>query len=1811
MKKKFLGRVLTMLLVASMVFTLLPASAVAAGNWWWNADEYTEEAVPTATADNNDYQYNIFFLDCGRKYFSVDSIKTLIDNASAAGFNYIQLAVGNDGLRLLLDDMELKVNGTTYTTQQVSDEIRAGNLAYNTTFNNSYTLNNGQYTYLFPYSPTRNELTEGEMNTIIAHAKSKGMGVIPCVNTPGHMDAILSAANVLTGTNCSYNGSVRTIDVTNTTAVAFTKALLQKYITYFQSRGCQLFNMGADEYANDKYTTGGMGFGQLINSNSYKAYGDYINAVAKMIKDAGMTPMAFNDGIYFWDNESCGEIDRDILICYWSCGWGSEYSGYKPMSASNLAGKGFKMVNTNGDYYYVLGKGDKYSELRHNNQIPFKSDAETLAQGFVTTKFMGSDVDNPVGSMLCVWSDFPGAETEDTVLSQSAYVIRGFGSTLPKLNTTPVQPDPGITITPEGGTTGTLDSTKNESIVLDAGKVVTWSYDSALVTLKSADAASEVALADFATLRAQRVTVTPVAGASGNATITAADDDGHSATFPIEVVNSSATTGVPVELKVGDTSDKYAVKGNVTDTDMKLASNFKDVASYDLSYRTETPVTVNTVSSPVGEEVYIKDETGKKYLDNTATWTPDVDKAAKWYCGKTEDGVFTSSYIYLELVGSSPKNYLRHAGSGQWKVTDSTYYRAHLAFDNTSEKFTVTEGLINPTTYTLGTPVQISHGSPTAYTDITFTGVAEGDTSVTIGGTEYTIKVSYYEQPVNVVLNQSKTVEVSGTLNTDGLDTSVAEVSVSGTTMTVNGVAEGNTSVIVGNTKYLITVSTENLETVTPLKIEYWITNGRAQHSETNTAQELTVKATVDGITKEDGVAVTAEGMVPNPARRDSRDVDYWQCRLLDKDAEGWQTKENGIDKTASGVAFTKVRYFGGHWAVYTEKNEWVNIESNHQLVAYFMEIVNIANVNGKSELKTNTADWGTKGDGSANWGYTPEADRCSVSVQIVYEDKSTNPQSTTAADLKSKTIVYGYWSEGRGIGNMLFTGENGNTIYKVTAETGTMTSTTSDQRVTVNNFIWANNEATVWEGAAQSSVSIMNPTKKPVYDSPKDHLAWNTSEYCKNNAILIRVYIKAPATEDSLTVHYMDETTGTASEFYKYSISVVENTVFDANFGVTNGVLHDNTVVNYYGQPQTVKTDLKEMPEIDATYRFAAYKCERTMRSDDGKEVYLYYKFTRNAAFVADFGLPITIPFAQINGDLASANITDVTVTTQQYGTVTSNVGAKTITYTPNKTFGEDIESLNVTFSGTNLTTTNDGAISYQVYIYPASNVLYEASFLTQVSEDNGPEWTPSTATTTRKQETQKVGDTTTNYAVFGRDTAYDETYGALGAWTATGLKAGNGMTKALTTNFYGNGFDLIGKCGPKTGSVVALIKNTETNKGKFIDVDTRYQNGDIYQVPLLHVTLAEGPYTVTIYGGGLEATNATPASYSLRGAATYASDYSVDSHNADLYSILAENGLTMADVEYVKVDSAPAAAKTARRATSFYALDTAAGTGTVTHEAGDHVEIDGFRVYRSTDNTNNTNYPEGEKNVQYLNILDAVSSFTAFVEGSGSDADWTVRKDYENAGGPQNEIYLRKTNGENSAIAFKIDPNAIVQISARAVENGKAATLVVNGNPVEIKTNTEMYYTFKASGGIVTIKNEGEGMLALGNLKIKNGTQAAALSEEDYPAAIALLSLNAAPETPDTVFEPAISAKVTTTKFIRSKVVTLTVSASADVAKLTVNGKELRPTNGWLVSMGWSKSYNYILTETVKKSETKTYEIIGYSADGTASTPTVVKSK
>lgn len=559
--KKNLTRILSLLLVLVLMVGVLPVSALADG-WDLTGELDTEqlleraEPVEMQASEKTAYEYSIMFLDCGRKYYSVDSIKALIDNASAAGFNYIQLAVGNDGLRLLLDDMSLTVNGTTYSSEAVSSAIHAGNEAY--------------------YNFDVDELTQTEMDTIIAYASSKGMGVIPCVNTPGHMDAILSAASSLTGKNCSYNGSARTIDVTNDTAVAFTKALLQKYITYFAGKGCQLFNMGADEYANDKFTGGSMGFGNLQSDGKYSYYVTYVNDVAAMIKNAGMTPMAFNDGIYFNNNTSSGKFDTDIIICYWSNGWNS----YSPMPASDLASKGFKLVNTHGDYYWVLGKSDWQC-------------SPTKAAGFDYTAFQRGKISNPAGAMFCIWGDYPGAETEASVISKTAATIAAFGGTLPE--TKPGSTTPVFKVVGDVPNGGTLTMGSALTLRVPEGMTAIWTASPEGIVELTAPVATR-----SAAVTANSVNVTPLK--AGDVTITATNPENESqkATFALTVSDPDAPVTETVTLTVGQTITRTQDGVNNSGADKIDKSNYNaNIASVSVTGQDGSPATVSYQATSV------------------------------------------------------------------------------------------------------------------------------------------------------------------------------------------------------------------------------------------------------------------------------------------------------------------------------------------------------------------------------------------------------------------------------------------------------------------------------------------------------------------------------------------------------------------------------------------------------------------------------------------------------------------------------------------------------------------------------------------------------------------------------------------------------------------------------------------------------------------------------------------------------------------------------------------------------------------------------------------------------------------------------------------------------------------------------------------------------------------------------------------------------------------------------------------------------------------------------------------------------------
>lgn len=351
-------KVLSMILVLVMLLSLLSMAAFT----------LPAAASSDSAASNDDFK-RIVHIDCGRKYFSAADLKKIIDYAADNYYTDVELAFGNDGLRFLLDNMTLQVGDKTYDSSIVTPAIQNGNIAF--------------------YNTGTNELTESEMTDIISCAREKGIGIIPMFDAPGHLQAVVKAMETLgmspvyttpttSGTSVNY-----AIDTTDNASTSFVKALMQKYITYFKKQGCTMFNFAADECGFSGMTT-----------DAYTSYAKFINELAAMVKEANMTPMAFNDGIYHLNLKTSTDFDTSIVVCYWD----ATDTKYAP--AADLASRGFKILNTNNKWYYVIGiESDSWFgyQFAINNMKTY--DCLTIDGNNKQTM--------PVGCMAAIWCDTP------------------------------------------------------------------------------------------------------------------------------------------------------------------------------------------------------------------------------------------------------------------------------------------------------------------------------------------------------------------------------------------------------------------------------------------------------------------------------------------------------------------------------------------------------------------------------------------------------------------------------------------------------------------------------------------------------------------------------------------------------------------------------------------------------------------------------------------------------------------------------------------------------------------------------------------------------------------------------------------------------------------------------------------------------------------------------------------------------------------------------------------------------------------------------------------------------------------------------------------------------------------------------------------------------------------------------------------------------------------------------------------------------------------------------------------------------------
>ena len=1570
-------KVLSMILVLVMLLSLLSMAAFT----------LPTAASSDSAASNDDSFYRIVHLDCGRKYFTKDWIIALLNEMSADGYNQLQLAFGNDGLRFLLDDMSFTANGTTYLHETVVSNVEAGNKLQNSSGDASW-------------------LTQTEMDEIIATAQTLGIEIVPLLNLPGHANAILDIVN-----NNMYNAKIygtvsqNTLDVTNDAACNFGYEIFKKYVDYFSSKGCKYFNFGADEYGND---VGENPHFDVLNGTGYQKLSAFINRLAAYIGTKNMTPRTFNDALYYngWDMQTgTNTAIQKIQCCYWSSGWGS----YPVAAADTIDGKDHAMINTNGEYYYVLGKNDNFDN------------GYSYASGFDNSAFAGNKkISNPVGSMFCIWCDFPKTEDEQTVAQKVRLPMRAMALRM-----------------------------EDQSIDNMDESVVTNGFN---------------------------------ADGSPNAGSTVTPDTNTSTKDIYVAVNGTATVTVP---------GKY--DGTYTTDDTSIAT---------VTTNTTTPKKLKAVTSI---------ESGHQYL----IVNKGTSKALTYTSAST-----TNSWGW-------PVNGLSLTGD--------------CSVNNTTDLWTITSASAETNQYT----VKSADG----------TNLSIGNRTASLGESSVNCKLTYSDKGAYWTIDSDDGYHLSEYKNTvaagygygdDANQWLIYEITGGETTtaLTFHGVAEGITSVQIGGVTYTIHVTAEDLSKVTPLTIEYWITNQKVTADGATIKQ---IKATDPSVNSESGAKFS--DLVPATGSQGGKENVLWKGTRLTSSNK--QTTDGGNDQTRAGNDFTYIRYWNQKWSFSVDGKSWTDFNNDDQVVAYYLQKTDVT-----SEITTNVVDWGQPysewkaGGGDNGWfwnGYVANGSKyVFLDFAVVYEDNTQNPSSFPT----DKTLFYHFdgcsETNPRVLGAISFTENSDYEIWKVTVTDGTSTgySSYSTFAPTYDNTT----ETTVWDESMGGIPQI-------------DQLKYTANRSGK----LVRVYVRAKVTEDSLTVNYFDEN-NTSLPFYSYNIAVASGTTFNDGFAYSDGALINNTVTNIKGVTQKVNWKLEEMSEIGAQYRFGNYTFTSATKETGDKVVNLYYHFNAAKTFVVDFGLPLHIAMTDISPKLNKANVEGVTVGNSLYATVRAN-NDFSIDYILNETI-DGSDRITVTYTGTKTSGESDSA-TYNLTIIPATSVYYEDSFATftdGTGKANAATWTTvKDGTATKATTTQALTELGKMSAddVYGHDAAYaDSTKLSMGSAHKVTVNAN--MVKdwtdgsawpTATFTFKGTGFDIISLTDNNSSEIFVdvyagkeatgtLVKQLTVNNyygykqdenGKWV-VDTESSNA-LYQIPVMKVSgLDYGEYTAVI-------------------RVAYSKFFDTAKKN-----------------QY-----------------SFW--------------------LDAIRVYDPMGKDNDTYKQDNEGYPQYIKLRDALVDNTAkkdgalFIDG-GSTAEISVYENY----GPNNEVYL--ANGQ--AITFTVPKNAkiaSIQIGAKAPD-GRTAQMVVNsGEAKEIQSATEMYYKIGTAGGSFTIANTGTGILSLTNLKITFTTsgQTVTLSPLSTDAqTAAVMSVRALFAAPEQTFEPEYFTAKWSRNVRKGGTATLTVKASADVKAITVNGVEITAYTTKSARSFWGAKETYhVFTYRVTNAATADYSICAVNGEGAVSDP------
>lgn len=1743
--------------------------------------EPTDEGIMPANVmpvqANVELQYRIVHLDCGREYFTKDWIIALINEMAEAGYNQLQLAFGNGGFRFYLNNMAVG----SYSHEQVMGALEAGNKHYNIYGDGENGPTNSEW---ITYNPSVNALAQTEMDTIIKHAQSKGIEIVPMLNTPGHMHAVLAAMSELgISGNLQVSGKPGCLNLENTVAVSFTKELVSKYVKYFADNGCNFFNAAMDEY-----------------SSWENVFYNYANDIISIITGNNMTPRMFNDALRSNNTIS----NSNVQVCYWFYG-----NDCYPVDQITQ----YQLINANHDYYYVSTNenwnlykegytfvGEYNEDTWINKAKQFNNNTFNYGRGF------GTHVNNPVGSMFCIWCNTPGKNTETQIAQQIRMILRVIGACMQNSD---IYSASDVHV--EGGfkADGTINvPTNNKTVVNDNDTVRVTGPN--LAALTAPEHTGEIAGIEAVEGRIMAYDVTP-----STADNTYTGEAEVRIKIPAEWDSSKVNAFI-----VGNDSTVNDITGKTEDGwYVFTAPHFSVMGIYEKAATTEVGGTITIVEGK--EEVLTVDgEVAKNKIGDPADTAVAIKTGVEYGTKPGEGTQFTLGNKITTgdgVISDGNGNYLVVSEKGEisntkeiadatvFNVTSSgyltTYYTIQvkgrnqyltinnnnkLAIQNSSSPWYYYNGYgfyqqkgrnYYYLKFNNGWTASTGNGtsgylykradSPNLVdiTKITFKGIKSGTTTVTIAGVEYNIEVKAAELE-NVVLPINLWITNTGVVPTNWSNGTPAE-------FTYND--DG------GNRRSIYTL--------------------KASHSTVNSPNGISLSSILPQVT---GTAKSWDNNTYN--------VTYWKSAY--HTAENRQSTDGWTNYSHKGTKFEYIRFYEGSWAYSVDGITWVNIENvgagatdtdKNQVCIWYRQVTTVT-----SEVTTEIVDWGP---------IQYSADQCLLDFAVKYD--GTENRIPNSFPVKGKTVGFACpTDQSVPLGNGYVVKDTDSTYYRTvygiagveTAEYEvymiTLTPSSDSHNVYINKgstqtsytyggtekIAWAKTEADT-EHSVLGKISGVQYGGEPFLESVKIY---------QYQGLLVTYYLRAKQTFDSLTVHYAIQGSGTA--FYEYNIAVSNNTFFSENIGLGDpkvGPLKNGTVVNSDGRTIEVSSDLSKLQDVDLQYRYSIYEVVGFWRESE-KSIWIYYTFTRDHTYVIDFGLPLEIKLKDFGvttenmGDIDSISLASMKdkeakpVHMQEWShgkaeVLKDTVGNWYVKYILAKPLSNNITiPLYVKFKNR-----SDAAETlYNANIIPATSVYYEDSFAKFYGSD-GKEQTGFSKTNEvpaqtpgvwyrdgqEKSATQALEALGNKTNVYGYDPAYDKctmfSMGSARKVTVTNDMATTGVVwPTAQFTFKGTGFDIISLTDNTSGAIYVSVypgdKAEGTPKkyvvnnyygydyfdGKWV-VKTDAGNNALYQIPVIKIKdLDYGTYTVVIKVA-----------------------YSAFQDVAD------------------------------KKQYSFW--------------------LDAVRVYDPMGTNNSDTYaPDGEAKPVFVEVRDMLLSASSvaenntnngvvFIDGNGSAA---IATDYKNFG-PNHEVYL----ANNQAIAFRIadaTKYADIQIGIKSTGNSVVKYKINNDTEATIGTATDMYYSVKdyaSNGSVVTIINTGETVLSITNIKCTMGTSSAktdtvdlVMSAEDVAVAISMVNSAITPvepepePEPEKTFEPDRFEASWSRNVMQGRKATLTVKTSEDVEAITVDGQTIRSYRTRTERVGFGRRAKRItyreFTYSMVAQESADFSVTAINAEG-----------